>query len=105
MIDFGMDPQTALDAPRVCVGAGHTGADGPVSVEEGVSHVVINELRRMGHEVQGPVVGHDRALFGRGQIIRSCPQAYRDSDNEVKGLHNVWWAGSDGRADGMAIGY
>ena len=105
MIDFGMDPQSALDAPRVCVGAGGPGSDGPVSVEEGMSDVVIGELRRMGHDIRGPVVGHERALFGRGQIIRSCPQACGDTHGEVKGLHNVWWTGSDGRADGMAIGY
>ena len=105
MIDFGMDPQTALDAPRVCVGAGGTGSDGPVSVEEGVSIVVIDELRRMGHDIQGPVVGHDRALFGRGQVIRCHPQEYHTLNSKEKGLRNVWWAGSDGRADGMAIGY
>lgn len=105
MIDFEMDPQTALDAPRVCVGAGGTGSDGPVSVEEGMSMVVVDELRRMGHDIQGPVVGHDRALFGRGQVIRCHPQVYHTSEIKEKGLHNVWWAGSDGRADGMAIGY
>ena len=37
--------------------------------------------------------GHARAVFGRGQIIR------RDRTS------GVLWAGSDGRADGMAIGF
>ena len=105
MIDFGMDPQSALDAPRLCVGAGHSGSDGPVSVEEGVSNEVIDELRRMGHDVRGPLLGHERALFGRGQIIRSIPQTCSNVCGERKGLRNVWWSGSDGRADGMAIGY
>ena len=105
MIDFGMDPQSALDAPRICVGAGHFGSDGPISVEEGVPNEVIDELKKMGHDIRGPVIGHDRALFGRGQIIRSCPQACSDARGQMKGLCNVWWSGSDGRADGMAIGY
>ena len=51
----------------------------------------MSELVQKGHTVQ-PVSGHGRAIFGRGQIIRRLGG-------------NVWEAGSDPRADGLAIGY
>ncbi len=46
----------------------------------------------MGHKVVFKK-GYDRAIFGRGQIIQ------RDRNT------GVLCAGSDGRADGMAIGF
>ena len=88
-----MDPQAALDAPRFCIGP-TCPSDSMILLEEGVTGNTISELRKLGHAVSSnsPVVGHDRAVFGRGQIIMS-----------KKG--SVWCGGSDGRADGMAIGY
>ena len=96
MIDFGMDPQTALDMPRFCVGTGHRSALGSVSVEQGIPENVIEELEHLGHVINGPVCGYDRKLFGRGQIIRQSKDKIGQS---------VLWAGSDPRADGCAIGY
>ena len=100
MIDYGMDPQSALDAPRVCIGQAHT-PTGPecVSLEDGIHDDVKAGLQAMGHEVQGPLVGYQRTLFGRGQIIQS-----RITSTNT-GPCRVWWAGSEGRTDGMAIGY
>lgn len=46
----------------------------------------------MGHTIRHGVSGHGRSVFGRAQIIRRLP-------------NGVLWGGSDGRADGMAIGY
>ena len=94
MIDYGMDPQEALNKSRFCVGSGYQ-ATGPVSLEEGVSPQVIDQLSTMGHQIHGPISGYGRTIFGRGQIIVS--------HRTTKG--NVWWAGSDTRADGLAIGY
>ena len=94
MIDYGMDPQEALDKSRFCIGSGYE-ATGPVSLEEGMYPNVIQQLSGMGHKTYGPVSGYERTIFGRGQIIVSHPTS--------KG--NVWWAGSDTRGDGLAIGY
>ena len=100
MIDFGMDPQQALDMPRFCVGPGHEGAEGEISLEEGIPESTIDQLKALGHKVCGPVTGYHRGLFGRGQIIakRIC----RSPDGEAQ---PVYWSGSDPRADGMAIGF
>ena len=103
MIDHGMDPQSALDAPRFCIGPGHTGAVGNISFEDGISHDTIAELRSLGHRVTrcSPVKGAtERALFGRGQVICSRPVCGGEKESNI-----VWWCGSDGRGDGMAIGF
>jgi len=95
MIDYGMDPQEALNTPRFCIGSGY-GSGGTVSLEEGVSPEVIKQMSDMGHNTEGPITGYSRKLFGRGQIIVQHP-----TSNEGR----VWWAGSDNRGDGQAIGY
>ncbi|OBT43626.1 hypothetical protein VE00_05252 [Pseudogymnoascus sp. WSF 3629] len=70
---FGFNPQQALDAPRVCIGAGMPDEgevlDVTVYVEEGVDQKVVEGLRGLGHKVQ-VVGGWERGLFGRGQVIR-----------------------------------
>ncbi|KKY29530.1 putative gamma-glutamyltranspeptidase [Diaporthe ampelina] len=77
MLRFGMNPQVALDAPRICIGVSLPGkstdpsktVDRTVYIEEGIGANVVCELEEMGHEVK-IVRGMDRSLFGRGQIIR-----------------------------------
>lgn len=130
MLEYKMDPQEALDAPRFSVlppPSDNTvpGVDANkrgVAIEEGISLETIMKLKEMGHNIQGPVLGHNRALFGRGQIILSRPTVPRSrseswSAEDVNGGgvgggamavtegKQVWWAGSDPRADGLAIGY
>ena len=90
MVDFGMNPQEALDAGRFCILDGQSG--GKVYIEDEISVKVMSELTGMGHEVV-PCSDWRRGIFGRGQII------YR---NPVTG---VLTAGSDPRADGCAIGW
>jgi gamma-glutamyltranspeptidase/glutathione hydrolase len=97
-IDHGMDPQSALDAARFCIGAG-TGIEEQVNLEEGIPEETVAGLRGLGHSVRAPVRGNDRDLFGRGQIICSRPVG------EGRQRRNVWWAGSDNRADGLAVGF
>lgn len=98
MIDHGMDPQSSLDAARFCIGPG-TDTEGPISLEHGISQDTIAELRSLGHNVTGPLENEERALFGKGQVI--CSRPTRVGNERI----NVWWSGSDGRGDGMAVGY
>lgn len=101
MTRFGMNPQTALDAPRICIGVSLPGkatdptkkADYTVYLEEGISDHVAKELEHMGHDVKF-VRGMERSLFGRGQIIR----VYDDLTENSR----VYSAGSDMRGDGFA---
>lgn len=91
MVAGELDPQAAIDLPRFCIGDGTK--DGDVAIEGGVDQSDIEELIRRGHDLKPGVVGHNRALFGRAQIIK------RDRKT------GVLWAGSDGRADGCAMGF
>ena len=81
MMDFGMDPQAAIDTPRLFP------EDGKLKVERGYSDTVRQELADMGHEVTippGPIGG---------------AQAIRIHDN------GVLEGASDPRKDGCATGY
>ena len=60
-IDFQMNPQAALDAPRWQWIEGKK-----VEVEAQVAPEIVEGLRARGHEI---VVKTDRSTFGRGQII------------------------------------
>lgn len=88
LLDDQLDPQSALDRARFCIEDGSAG--GCVALEEGISTSVVESLAGMGHSVRW-VDGHERAMFGRGQII-------------VRDLQSgVLWGGSDPRADGCAM--
>ena len=88
LVDDGIDPQSALDRPRIYLDGGET--RGRVSLEEGLPAESVNALARLGHDVT-LVAGLERGLFGRGQVI--MPDA----------ASGVLWAGSDPRADGCAL--
>ncbi|MDD3290426.1 MAG: gamma-glutamyltransferase family protein [Eubacteriales bacterium] len=60
-LDFGMNPQAALDAPRFQWTEGMK-----YEIEDDFSAEVIEELRAKGHDIQ---LFKDRMSFGRGQII------------------------------------
>jgi len=66
-IDFGMDPQAALDAPRW-----QWIKDRTVLVEPSVPAAIVEALRAKGHDVR---IETDLAQFGRGQIIWRDPQS------------------------------
>lgn len=103
MLEFRMNPQQALDAPRVYVHYDHKSEQWTVNLEEGIDEAVAEELRRRGHHVIHPVTDHLRSQFGRGQII-SVGDWWR-ADHEKDPPIRVLWAGSDPRADGCAQGY
>lgn len=96
MLAFGMSPQEALDAPRVCISGGIPEADGSVdltvNLEEGIDAKIVEELKLKGHSVRVRT-DWERDMFGRGQIIRSS------NEEDLA----VFSAGSDFRGDGMAI--
>lgn len=90
MVDYGMNPQQALNASRFCIRDGTSG--GAVALEEGISESTMSTLRGMGHEII-PTSGNARMIFGRGQIIK------RDSKS------GVLCGGTSPRADGLAIAW
>lgn len=88
MIDDGLDPQAALDRPRICLTEATPGS--PLAVEAGIPPDTQRTLAEMGHQVE-LVADQQRSVFGRGQIIT------RDPDSGVLA------GGSDPRADGAAL--
>ncbi|HEY4163779.1 MAG TPA: gamma-glutamyltransferase, partial [Dongiaceae bacterium] len=82
MVDFGMDPQAALDFPRVHY------EDGILAVEHGVPEDVFQDLSRHGHRVMRAT-----SPLGGGQAIA------------IDWQRGVLLAGSDPRKDGCALGY
>jgi gamma-glutamyltranspeptidase/glutathione hydrolase len=67
-------------------------SSGTVALEDGIPLDVMSDLASMGHNIM-PRTGMSRMIFGRGQVI------LRDNNS------GVLCAGSDPRADGMAIGW
>lgn len=89
MVDEGIDPQSALDAPRFQLADG--APDGTVLVEDSMDARMVDALRARGHRVR-EVGGTRRAVFGLGQII-------------ARGEDGLLWCGSDPRGDGQAGGF
>ncbi|AXI44911.1 gamma-glutamyltransferase [Sulfitobacter sp. SK012] len=81
LVDFGMDPQTAIDAPRAF------SDEGVLKVERGYSDAVRQQLSDIGHDVQVPA-----SPIGGAQAIK-----IHDS--------GVLEGASDPRKDGCALGY
>ena len=81
MVDYGMDPQAAIDAPRCFSDFGD------MQVEKGYGDSVRQELADLGHKVSVPQAG-----IGGAQAIRI------DHDR------GVLEGGSDPRKDGCALG-
>ncbi|MEM7643935.1 MAG: gamma-glutamyltransferase family protein [Pseudomonadota bacterium] len=81
MVDFGMDPQTAIDAPRAFP------ENGELKVERGYGDDVRTELYAMGHKVVVP-----ETAIGGAQAIRIDESGYLEG-------------ASDPRKDGCALGY
>ncbi|MDP3940433.1 MAG: gamma-glutamyltransferase [Deltaproteobacteria bacterium] len=87
LVDRGLDPQAALDAPRFFFLAANR-----VALEEPVFTAAAEALRGLGHDVAGPSELPFPLSFGAGQMIM------RD---EVDG---DWMGASDRRKDGYAAG-
>lgn len=83
-LDFGLNPQAALDAPRWLWVDGKT-----VEIEHGISEALAEALMRRGHHI---VRSLNSGSFGRGQII------WRNTQGVLQG-------GSEPRADGLVAAY
>jgi gamma-glutamyltranspeptidase/glutathione hydrolase len=83
-VDYGLNPQAVLDAPRWRVQEGLT-----VDLEREWPEHILRGLADRGHAVNLPL---ERGAFGRGQIIWQLEEG-------------VYVAGSDRRADGAAVGW
>ena len=86
MVDFGMDPQEALDCPRVFMDG--FAPDSPLTLERGIPGPTIEGLISRGHRVE-----IRRTPWGGGQVIAIDPDS------------GVRIGGSDPRKDGAALGY
>jgi gamma-glutamyltranspeptidase/glutathione hydrolase len=65
LIDYGMNPQQSLDAPRW-----QWTRDGRMLIEQSFSNDIARQLAERGHRVEVSLYGGD---FGRGQIILRAP--------------------------------
>ncbi|KAL8279882.1 hypothetical protein RQP46_007732 [Phenoliferia psychrophenolica] len=95
MLHRNLNPQAALDAPRFCIAPAIPASEGTAAVaavvyiEDGIAPATVDKLREMGHNIE-VLRGHQRAMFGRGQIIQKLPGG-------------AWAGGSDQRGDGHAV--
>jgi gamma-glutamyltranspeptidase/glutathione hydrolase len=84
MLDFGMDPQAALDCPRLFF------EEGGVTVESGIPDSLRRDLLDRGHRI---VPAEPDEPLGGGQVIA------------MDWKRGVLIAGSEPRKDGLALGY
>ena len=81
-IDYGMEPQEALDSPRVFF------YEGTLSLENGIGKATATALAGLGHTVKAA-----NAPIGGGQAIH------------IDWQRGTLAGGSDPRKDGCALGY
>lgn len=82
MIDFGMDPQAAIESPRALA------YPDALRIERGLSDAVVRGLAERGHRIEAAIPPH-----GGGQAV------------QIDRERGVLVGGSDHRKDGMALGY
>ena len=87
MIDFGMNPQEALDYARFRIDI----EDKTTFAEDSIDQEVISGLKSKGHSVS-LISGVNRGFFGGGQIINRTDEG-------------VLIGGSDPRKDGLSLSY
>jgi gamma-glutamyltranspeptidase/glutathione hydrolase len=91
LVDYGMEPQAAIEAPRWVAGGSDSGRPLYVGVESRFAPATIAELRARGHDIE--VTTEWNTDFGHAQMI------LRDPDS------GLLRGGADPRADGVAVGF
>jgi len=92
IVDFGMNIQEAIEAPRWLHGRVEIGElEQVLNLEEGIRPAVVRELRRKGHRVR--VLERWNEKFGHAQAIFIHPSS------------KVLMGGADPRGDGVAVGW
>ena len=86
LVDHGMSPQEALDAPRFCY---HVEQRGPTYLEPACPPTIVRALRKRGHRLEVSASGN----YGGGQVIRVDPES------------GAYIAGSEPRNDGCALAW
>jgi gamma-glutamyltranspeptidase/glutathione hydrolase len=83
-VDFGMNPQEALDAPRW-----QWIKDAEVSFEQEWNEAVVQKIAAMGHSA---IVAAENFEFGRGQIIWKTPRGTLSGGTEPRtdGCVSAW---------------
>ena len=91
LVDFGMEPQEAIEAPRWVAGGRPGDPPTVLTVEQGISDETRQALRELGHVVE--VTGRFDENFGHAQMILRDPET------------GLLRGGADPRADGAALGF
>lgn len=87
LVDFGLSPQAALDAPRFNWQKGKQFA-----LEAGFGAEMAAQLAQLGHELMSPQKAAQQ-LYGGGQVIVRDPET------------GIYIGGSEPRNDGTAVGF
>jgi gamma-glutamyltranspeptidase/glutathione hydrolase len=83
IFDYGLNPQTASDAPRWYVSE-----DFRLALEEGIDPHIVKDLKKRGHKI---IDNSPSNMFGGAQLIFKMKEGY--------------CAASDHRKDGQAVGF
>ncbi|CAN8014119.1 unnamed protein product, partial [Ixodes persulcatus] len=107
-LEFGLDPQRAIDEPRVQFGGiAEVHPNDPLNIEEEAGNEVIRGLTAKGHVMDKILRGLDKFQAGHiHAITRGDWWRHRTSDTHLHQSNSkVLWCGADSRCNGIALGY
>ncbi|CAN8002860.1 unnamed protein product, partial [Ixodes hexagonus] len=108
MLELGLNPQEAVDRPRVMIGLGYSlHPDDGLVLEEGLPSEVIQELKKRGHKFIDTKRGAARRQMGFAHVVTrgSWWNQARGSSSFTANPDDFLWFGSDPRCDAAAMAY
>uniref|UniRef100_A0A6B0USY1 Putative gamma glutamyl transpeptidase n=1 Tax=Ixodes ricinus TaxID=34613 RepID=A0A6B0USY1_IXORI len=103
MIDLGLNPQEAVDMPRLKIGGTRsTHPDDPIWIEEEMSTAAIESLIEKGHTIGDTLKRFGRSNTGQAHVIAKG-NWWDIGASQVNS--DVLWTGIDHRCDGKAMTY